>query len=90
MLLARKGMRVNVLDSKGDSPLHLAAAQGFPMCAFNLTKAQPAGCLQANSAGRSPLDVAVSCDRGEASALPSVPAVLQMQLVQPAHAASLR
>ena len=65
VLLGREGIAVDAADKKGDTPLHLSAAQGHPMCAFNLTKAQPRGCLQANTAGQSPLDVAVACDRGE-------------------------
>jgi hypothetical protein len=73
VLLGREGIAVDAADKKGDTPLHLAAAQGHPMCAFNLTKAQPGGCLQANAAGQSPLDVAVACDRGEVgSSLPAL------------------
>ena len=68
VLLSKKGVEVGPVDNKGDTPLHLAAAQGHPMCAFNLTKAEPRGCLKANKAGQSPLDMAVACDRGEASA----------------------
>lgn len=67
VLLSKKGVEVGLVDNKGDTPLHLAAAQGHPMCAFNLTKAEPRGCLKANKAGQSPLDMAVACDRGEAS-----------------------
>ena len=68
VLLSKKGVEVGMVDNKGDTPLHLAAVQGHPMCAFNLTKTEPRGCLKANKAGQSPLDMAMACDRGEVSA----------------------
>ena len=64
-LLGRPEIETDARDSMGDTALHLAAVNGFPMCAFNLTKAAPKTCLIANNAGLKAIDVAVANDRGE-------------------------
>lgn len=58
-----------VQDKKGDTALHLAATQGCPMSAFNLTKAAPAACLTKNHKQQRPADVAKACERGEVAFL---------------------
>lgn len=58
-----------VQDHKGETALHLAAIQGCPMSAFNLTKAAPITCLAKNQKQQRPADVAKACERGEVSLL---------------------
>lgn len=64
-LLVYPGIELDAQDSAGDTALHLAAVNGFPMCAFNLTKAAPQTCLIANNVKETAIDVAVANDRGE-------------------------
>jgi hypothetical protein len=46
VLLAKAGNEaVKVRDSNGDLPLHLAAQQGHPMCAYNIAKVSAAVCV---------------------------------------------
>jgi hypothetical protein len=65
ILLSRPEVAVDEADNAKDTPLHLAARGGFPMCAFNLAKALPRTCLVLNMAGESPKDVAVAASHGE-------------------------
>ncbi|EIE22840.1 hypothetical protein COCSUDRAFT_9750, partial [Coccomyxa subellipsoidea C-169] len=65
VLLGRPDIETDAKDCLGDTALHLAAINGFPMCAFNLTKAAPETCLIANNAGQTAIDVSVANDRGE-------------------------
>eukprot|EP00775_Hariotina_reticulata_P007788 gene7788-7986_t len=66
LLLSKGGQEaVRIRDANGDMPLHLAAQQGQPMCAYNIAKVCPACCLVKNKRGQSPIDVAAAAARGE-------------------------
>lgn len=63
-LLNRKETDATITDVNGDTALHFAAVR-HPMAAYLIAQAAPSCVLASNKNNITPIDVAVSSDRGE-------------------------
>lgn len=83
-LLAVPGVRCDVRDNAGDTPLHFAAAANCPMSAYALAKSQPGVCLIRNNQGCTAADAAKARSFGEVKPkAETVPLLLLATLSRP-------